>query len=200
LSLIVKIAVAMRLFIWLFYFLKQEIPKFFKYISYYGKKTTKLELNSSNNIYIIYIVKFILWFLFGFFSDVVIIHNFLTCGCTNSLCSSLKIYSITCIIFYIIFAFYFVVLCFAKIALLCQPSFELCINKRKLINIILPQNSSQKECTICADEIINGIQLKCGHVYHKNCIESWLKIKNKCPLCNQNPFENITQKLFNDNV
>jgi len=27
--------------------------------------------------------------------------------------------------------------------------------------------------------------LKCGHMFHSECLETWLKVKQKCPLCNQ---------------
>jgi hypothetical protein len=27
--------------------------------------------------------------------------------------------------------------------------------------------------------------LKCGHIFHSNCIERWLKNKKECPLCRQ---------------
>ena len=42
------------------------------------------------------------------------------------------------------------------------------------------------KCPICTEEFedINKIiQLKCNHIFHKECIEHWEKIKNSCPLC-----------------
>ena len=41
-------------------------------------------------------------------------------------------------------------------------------------------------CSICLenynkDNIINV--LKCGHKYHKDCIDDWINDNNKCPLC-----------------
>ena len=27
--------------------------------------------------------------------------------------------------------------------------------------------------------------LSCFHIYHKNCIDDWLKMKNTCPICNK---------------
>lgn len=46
-----------------------------------------------------------------------------------------------------------------------------------------------KECIICTDEfkLHQGKRiLKCEHVYHKKCIDKWLrKYKNNCPLCRQ---------------
>lgn len=41
-------------------------------------------------------------------------------------------------------------------------------------------------CSICLenyykDNIINA--LKCGHKYHKDCIDDWINDNNNCPLC-----------------
>lgn len=41
------------------------------------------------------------------------------------------------------------------------------------------------ECAICIDRIERGEQqsLKCGHYFHKKCIDEWLTQKNECPIC-----------------
>ncbi len=46
------------------------------------------------------------------------------------------------------------------------------------------------DCAICRCSLIdndNNIVIgKCGHAFHeKPCLESWLKKKNVCPLCNK---------------
>ena len=43
-----------------------------------------------------------------------------------------------------------------------------------------------EKCSICLenykkDNIIN--ELKCGHKYHKDCIDDWINDNNNCPLC-----------------
>lgn len=39
-------------------------------------------------------------------------------------------------------------------------------------------------CVICLESLKNTVaELKCGHVYHRFCIQKWLKQKNMCPLC-----------------
>ena len=41
------------------------------------------------------------------------------------------------------------------------------------------------ECIICLNQYDIGQSmtlLKCGHIYHKSCLESWFK-KKKCSLC-----------------
>jgi len=47
------------------------------------------------------------------------------------------------------------------------------------------------ECSICLDNDDNNRRkrkLNCGHKFHFTCIEGWLKIKKKCPLCNSEAF------------
>ena len=39
------------------------------------------------------------------------------------------------------------------------------------------------ECSICMEQSNEGVLLKCGHTYHKTCIEKWRKNKSTCPLC-----------------
>ncbi len=39
-------------------------------------------------------------------------------------------------------------------------------------------------CPICFDVIVNDIlTLECGHQYHKSCINKWLIISQRCPIC-----------------
>lgn len=42
-------------------------------------------------------------------------------------------------------------------------------------------------CAICQEPLHNAEmkQIKCNHVYHKNCIEEWATQSNLCPLCRQ---------------
>jgi len=41
-----------------------------------------------------------------------------------------------------------------------------------------------KECTICLDELIYDItKLKCGHIFHFNCIKKWSNLHTRCPEC-----------------
>jgi ankyrin repeat protein len=42
------------------------------------------------------------------------------------------------------------------------------------------------QCSICKDEPINGklaLLADCGHCFHQDCIEPWLKRAGSCPLC-----------------
>lgn len=39
------------------------------------------------------------------------------------------------------------------------------------------------ECTICLTKIERPFKTKCNHVFHKECLDDWLKIKSNCPNC-----------------
>ena len=47
-------------------------------------------------------------------------------------------------------------------------------------------DSEKKNCVICLEDFKNrdkAIILPCIHLFHKNCIKSWLKGHNSCPIC-----------------
>eukprot|EP01041_Mallomonas_annulata_P002926 gene2926-5742_t len=44
----------------------------------------------------------------------------------------------------------------------------------------------QTECCICQEDMAVGnevLKLHCRHVYHSQCVESWLEKHNTCPMC-----------------
>ena len=64
--------------------------------------------------------------------------------------------------------------------------------KDKIMNI--PQIYFKKneyenfQCSICIDEFKENEllkQLKCGHIFHKECLSQWFLNMNNCPFCNQ---------------
>lgn len=52
------------------------------------------------------------------------------------------------------------------------------------------QSTSKHEndtCSVCQYEYNEGErlrQLRCGHAFHKDCVDEWLKKEKKCPVCN----------------
>ena len=45
--------------------------------------------------------------------------------------------------------------------------------------------SAASTCSICLDSLAIGLLLqhKCGHIFHKECIERWLLESSRCPWC-----------------
>lgn len=38
-------------------------------------------------------------------------------------------------------------------------------------------------CPICYQEMVEAVVMKCSHVFHRGCLQKWLTIQEKCPLC-----------------
>ena len=54
-------------------------------------------------------------------------------------------------------------------------------------NIYHKQPLEKEECIICLDEVeTEWRELECHHRYHKQCIENWITIRAKCPMCMKN--------------
>ncbi len=51
-----------------------------------------------------------------------------------------------------------------------------------------------KECVICLDNVdTEWRDLECHHRYHKSCIENWIAIRAKCPMCMKSIKEKIDE-------
>ena len=54
---------------------------------------------------------------------------------------------------------------------------------------LIPSNSPKADketCSICIEPMIDGdelLQLRCDHLFHKQCIVSWLQKSLNCPMC-----------------
>ena len=59
----------------------------------------------------------------------------------------------------------------------------------------LNEKINNEECTICKDEIEEGIKLKCLHAFHKTCIKEWFNINQTCPLCRTSFIDKITKLI-----
>jgi len=48
--------------------------------------------------------------------------------------------------------------------------------------------ASGKNCVICLEDFEEGSKAKklgCGHYFHPECIDRWLKISGTCPMCKE---------------
>ena len=64
--------------------------------------------------------------------------------------------------------------------------------KNKIDNISQVYYKNNKfdnfECSICFDEFKENEllkQLRCKHIFHKECLSQWLLNEKKCPICNK---------------
>ena len=58
--------------------------------------------------------------------------------------------------------------------------------KKKFVEGMYEEEDSQ--CVICLNDYVNDDDLRvapCNHHFHAACIDRWLKINKKCPLCMQ---------------
>jgi hypothetical protein len=55
--------------------------------------------------------------------------------------------------------------------------------------------TTDKTCALCIDDYEKGDiirELKCGHLFHADCVDEWLlQVRRSCPVCNRDAF-NIT--------
>lgn len=66
---------------------------------------------------------------------------------------------------------------------------ERCISRdSKHESITLCDPPVEEECSICCENFASDScgHLKCGHTFHRKCIEDWLDYSSNCPLCRQN--------------
>jgi hypothetical protein len=58
----------------------------------------------------------------------------------------------------------------------------------------------KEECIICLDDVeIEWRDLECHHRYHKKCIEDWIIVRAKCPMC-MKPIKNDKIESINDRL
>ena len=44
--------------------------------------------------------------------------------------------------------------------------------------------NSNETCSICQDSVVHGTRLRnCGHCFHTDCIDQWLGMNTRCPMC-----------------
>jgi len=69
--------------------------------------------------------------------------------------------------------------------LLLLPEYFDCEDNHRLSYSLntLQDDNTENECSICLGTNRISKKLKCHHEFCEDCIDKWLKISNKCPLC-----------------
>ena len=61
------------------------------------------------------------------------------------------------------------------------PAPEEAISKLEEVDI---NKEHQEQCPVCMEDIVKkGLKLPCGHIFDRNCVTTWLKQHNSCPVC-----------------
>lgn len=58
--------------------------------------------------------------------------------------------------------------------------------------------SATQACCICLAKYVNNDELRelpCTHLFHKECVDKWLKINASCPLCKAEVGETVLSSL-----
>eukprot|EP00808_Paulinella_micropora_P014618 g58990.t1 len=50
----------------------------------------------------------------------------------------------------------------------------------------LDADGTLKKCIICRDDLTEAKKLPCGHLFHFNCLRTWLERSQRCPTCRAN--------------
>ena len=63
-------------------------------------------------------------------------------------------------------------------------------NNNKINYIIVDKDFDNNECIICLEDMKVGEKiriLECGHLYHYDCINAWIRKKREinCPICSK---------------
>ncbi|KAL6515558.1 hypothetical protein OROHE_018592 [Orobanche hederae] len=56
------------------------------------------------------------------------------------------------------------------------------------IKIASTHLATDPECTVCLEKFNIGVEVRelpCNHIYHSDCIITWLSLHNACPICRQ---------------
>ena len=53
------------------------------------------------------------------------------------------------------------------------------------------------QCPICFVEMEVGKKISCGHVFHLECLKTWVETSEVCPICRREMFRSTGEVVFN---
>lgn len=69
-----------------------------------------------------------------------------------------------------------------------NPTAPEVIKRIPIIRVSAQAKNNCSTCTICQEELkLSELvkKLSCSHLYHENCIDPWLSVRNTCPVCRE---------------
>ena len=73
-----------------------------------------------------------------------------------------------------------IICCYYWQRILC---IDYCRQKESVCEIEMVEIVSSEKCTICLEDCKTAVKMKCGHIFHEHCIDTWLEESTTCPLC-----------------
>lgn len=66
-------------------------------------------------------------------------------------------------------------------------------------NVMIVDENNCNTCSICIEHILESDKMNtsCNHIFHKECLEKWLKINNQCPYCRTMQYKTNTDNPYN---
>jgi len=74
-------------------------------------------------------------------------------------------------------------MCRVALAYYMEGDIETAWNEFVTVMGAISEVETNMQCPICFEEIGEGVQLKCEHMYHRGCISTWFNSKTTCPMC-----------------
>ncbi|KAM0686856.1 E3 ubiquitin-protein ligase synoviolin [Conglomerata obtusa] len=56
---------------------------------------------------------------------------------------------------------------------------------------------SEQTCPICFVDMEVGKKISCGHIFHLDCLKTWVEGSDVCPICRREMFKNIGHVTYN---
>ncbi|GFO23882.1 trc8-like protein [Plakobranchus ocellatus] len=143
--------------------------------------------------------------------DDLLFHIKAVCGCLEFVCGIFLLFNGAYIFFFesggIIRCVMMIIHFYCNIyqtALKGWSTYKLRQSAWEKVNKLQPASQEQLDenddiCPICYQEMTEAVVIKCAHVFHKGCLQKWLSIQEKCPLCHVDLTEDDSQSANSNN-
>ncbi|XP_046396627.1 E3 ubiquitin-protein ligase RNF8-like isoform X2 [Ischnura elegans] len=70
-------------------------------------------------------------------------------------------------------------------------------NNKSLLNEVM---ENELQCSICNEIIMDAVTISCSHSYCSQCLITWRRNQNICPMCRKNITYEVNARMMNDAV